>query len=123
MKFGSIRRIALSGRESVAQLGNTAIKKHKSIEEKGREAWRILHSERHGNAEWLASWVANHIPKGCGCSKSATTLFDLCPPRYDSPEEWFTWTVEFHNLVNKKLGKPIFSIDDAIAIWQRSETT
>lgn len=89
-----------------------------AIEAAGREAWHRLHSEPIGTPEWVADWMANYVPKGCGCGGSATTLLEQLPPRYDSPEEWFAWTVEFHNLVNRKLGKPEMTLEHALALWR-----
>ena len=40
------------------------------------------------------------------------------PPVYDSPESWFEWTINFHNAVNAKLGKPTVSLDRAYMLWR-----
>jgi hypothetical protein len=87
------------------------------VEDQGRAAWRKLHSELLGTPEWFAKWQ-NWIPTGCGCRQGANDLLTLCPPRYDSPEDWFDWTVEYHNLVNAKLNKPAMPLGQARALWR-----
>lgn len=83
----------------------------------GRAAWTALHSQQLGTPEWFAEWQ-QLIPTGCGCQQGANDLLARCPPRYDSPEDWFAWTVQYHNLVNVKLGKPTLTLDEARAIWR-----
>jgi hypothetical protein len=83
----------------------------------GRAAWAALHSQHLGNPEWFAEWQ-KLIPTGCGCQQGANDLLAQCPPRYDSPEDWFAWTCQYHNLVNVKLGKPTLTLDEARAIWR-----
>jgi hypothetical protein len=36
------------------------------------------------------------------------------PPRLDNRKEFFEWTIDMHNEVNKMNGKPILSYDEAI---------
>lgn len=115
---GRLRRVAWDGSVNVTRSAQLATQSD-TLAEQGRAAWAKLHSEPHGTPEWFAEWAATSIPRGCGCSGSANTLLELCPPRYDSPEEWFRWTVEFHNLVNRKLNKPELTLDEALAIWRR----
>jgi len=83
----------------------------------GRAAWRKLHEQPHGTPEWFANWQ-KLIPTGCGCRQGANDLLTLCPPRYDSPEDWFDWTIEYHNLVNAKLSKPAMPLGQARALWR-----
>lgn len=40
-------------------------------------------------------------------------------PHLDSRKDLFTWTVVLHNAVNKSLGKPEFSEQDAIQFYKR----
>lgn len=67
--------------------------------------------------KWLERWKYL-LPSGCSCRKDAESILDQCPPRYDSPEEWFEWGIEFHNLVNTKLNKPTVSLDRARMLWR-----
>lgn len=116
---GRLRRVAWDGSVDVTRAAPPSVSPlAEKIAEQGREAWRLLHSEPHGTPEWFADWAANHIPRGCGCGASSRSLVDVCPPRYETAEDWFAWTVDFHNLVNRKLNKPELSLADALAIWR-----
>lgn len=84
----------------------------------GRAAWSALHTQRNPTREWFEAEWKPLIPQGCGCAGSANELLDQNPPRFDSPEEFFAWSVEYHNAVNRKLGKPELPLADAIAIWR-----
>jgi hypothetical protein len=44
-------------------------------------------------------------------------------PAVSNPVELFAWTVEVHNLVNKRLGKPVISPEDAYDIWMAEPTS
>jgi hypothetical protein len=99
------------------RLGMTTPMSPIEIDEHGRAAWRALHSEPLGTPEWFARWQ-KLIPTGCGCRQGANNLLTLCPPRYDSPDAWFDWTVEYHNLVNAKLNKPAMPLGQARALWR-----
>ena len=91
----------------------------------GREAWRQLHTKTDPTTEWFETEWKPLIPQGCGCAGSANQLLDQNPPRFDSPEEFFVWTVEYHNAVNQKLinqgdtTKKIVSLEEAKQIWNR----
>lgn len=90
----------------------------KRVAEAGRAAWVALHTERNPTREWFEAEWKPLIPQGCGCSGSANELLDQNPPRFDSPEDFFAWSVEYHNAVNRKLGKPEIGLDEALAIWR-----
>lgn len=93
--------------------------------EQGREAWKAIHTKTNPTREWFENEWKPLIPQGCGCSESANELLDQNPPRFDSPEEFFVWTVEYHNAVNQKLinqgdtTKKIVSLEEAKQIWNR----
>jgi hypothetical protein len=40
-------------------------------------------------------------------------------PSLDSRKDLFKWTVDMHNLVNKDLGKPLYTETDAIAFYHK----
>jgi hypothetical protein len=85
--------------------------------ERGRFAWRLLHTQQLPDPDWFEAWK-EYIPKKCGCQQGADDLLTLCPPRYESPEDWFAWTIEYHNAVNTKLNKPTVSLDRARMLWR-----
>jgi hypothetical protein len=79
-----------------------------------RDHWRELHTKRNATIEWLLDWIAR-IPPGCGCGESFESILQRLPPRFD---DWFAWTVEIHNQVNRKLSKPEITLEKAIELWQ-----
>jgi hypothetical protein len=77
-----------------------------------RNHWAKLHQNRMTESE-LNKWI-DTIPGyedlTCDCQKNIYVIIETNPPRYD---DWFAWTVEIHNLVNQKLGKPVLSFEEA----------
>lgn len=78
------------------------------------ELWREVHTKQDASPEWFAGWL-NRIP--CSVCKTGlrTILDELGLPDYT---DWFAYSVRLHNAVNRKLGKPELSLDEARAIWQ-----
>lgn len=90
------------------------------IQNEGRAAWNALHSKKLGDPVWFAEWQKT-IPRGCTCKKESDHLLQKSPPRFGSDDEWFDWTVEYHNSVNAKLGKPLMRPDVAKSVWRYEE--
>ena len=82
-----------------------------------RHAWARLHLQEIGDVNWLYRW-STLIPGTCSCRNDASEILKKLPPVYDSPESWFEWTINFHNAVNAKLGKPTVSLDRAYMLWR-----
>jgi hypothetical protein len=59
------------------------------------------------------------IPKysGCSCRQFWYNWVTRNPPTYTPKGAYFAWTVNTHNAVNAKLGKPQMSLEDAIVLW------
>lgn len=51
---------------------------------------------------------------GCRCKEFWDNWYRSNPPTF---EKYFEWTVKTHNAVNKKLGKPEISVDQARQIY------
>jgi hypothetical protein len=51
------------------------------------------------------------------CNKHALAYIEQNPYILTSREDFFRWTVDFHNTVNERLGKPQFSYEDAISMY------
>jgi hypothetical protein len=81
---------------------------HETTLDRQRDHWAKLHTQSF-DASAFESWVAT-IPGCSTCQRDFRKLLETNPPRYD---DWFRWTVEIHNLVNQKLGKPILSFEEA----------
>jgi hypothetical protein len=70
--------------------------------------------------EEFEHWL-DRIPKNCGCMKKVRAILAHTPPDF---ENWFPWTVWFHNEVNCSLNHPIVSMERARMLWrhERPET-
>lgn len=78
----------------------------------GPRKWRELH-RGFRSADWLLAWVASlPCPE---CRAHAETLIAESPPNFTDAEAFFAWTVDFHNAVNARLGKPSLSLAAALA--------
>ena len=53
------------------------------------------------------------------CRESMTKHIKKYPPNLNSRREFVTWMIDFHNLVNVSLNKPIVSFDEAIKIYEK----
>lgn len=81
----------------------------------GRKLWAELHAKRNADQQWFESWL-KRVP--CGeCRTGAKAILEQLPPVFG--DGWFEWTVNFHNKVNEKLGKPQFTLDEARALWMK----
>lgn len=85
-----------------------------------RHLWAELHArpwlpgfDATREREWLAKFE-KQIP--CGdCQKHWLELTAAHPPDLSSAAAYFAWTVGRHNDVNRRLGKPEWSVDEATA--------
>lgn len=87
-----------------------------------RFLWQLLHTYKYESEEktkiWFEAWKAKI---SCGsCKAHLEELLKALPTDYSSKEGFFKWTVEIHNMVNKKLEKPIVSVEEALLIWENS---
>ena len=83
-----------------------------SKEDQGRRAWAALHGMEDPTPEKIVQWK-KLIPRfGCDCVNFTERYIESIPIRYDDFKRW-AW--EFHNAVNKKLGKPFFNEADALS--------
>jgi hypothetical protein len=85
----------------------------------GRVSWDILH--RYGGCDpaFFEAWTYT-IPKyGCSCSRDFKSILEELPPDFSSDDAFFIRGVEWHNAVNRKLGKPEITIEEARSIWQK----
>lgn len=86
---------------------------------RGPQLWRELHRWAMGDPKeatggvWLTAFTAK-MP--CGeCRKHWRALLGAIPPRYGA--EAFAWSVEAHNAVNQRLGKPLLLPAQARRRW------
>lgn len=70
--------------------------------------WKELHTrakEKEGQNDqaWLNQFAHSIPGNGCACKGSFLLLIKQNPPDWNN---YYSWTVKIHNLINKKLGKP-----------------
>lgn len=60
--------------------------------------------------------ATNAIPCG-SCKKHWVELITAKPPTCTTSEEFFTLTVDWHNAVNERIGKPVLAVDEARKLY------
>jgi hypothetical protein len=89
-------------------------------EEQGARAWARKHLHDGCDPEWHKRWE-NTLPSiGCKCRQSYREIKKKLPPRFGSPEEYFVWGHEIHNLVNEKRGVGTISLERARMLWRHT---
>lgn len=76
---------------------------------------RALNHTSGSDSVWLSGWK-NRIPKigtGCPCKEHMAVWSSQNRLDFSSSETYFAWTVAAHNSVNAKLGKKIFTVEEA----------
>lgn len=53
--------------------------------------------------------ITSSIPPLCGCRNHWQSILEEHPAQLSTAEDFFSWTVLAHNLVNRKLHKPEFT--------------
>lgn len=76
------------------------------------DVWKRAHTEKSNTLEAYNAWVKSLPPAGCNCNYDEA--LKAVPVRLD---DWFAWSVDLHNWVNRKLRKPIVGHLDAFAKW------
>jgi hypothetical protein len=102
-----------------------SIKSPSAVDVWGPIMWRSLASVSYNyavhptdpdkkNAQlFLDAWVMQ-IPCVNPCRLKATTYIQEHPPVFDSRESFSRWTVDFHNDINRQLGKRELPFEEAI---------
>jgi Erv1 / Alr family len=89
----------------------------------GPQLWAELHrwaltADLADAPQWLDRFAAR-VP--CGdCRRHWLAGVSDSPPPLESRERLFAWTVARHNAVNRRLGKPEMSLEDARRLWDSS---
>jgi hypothetical protein len=78
--------------------------------------WERLHTLANADDAWFMAW-RQQIP--CGpCANGFADIIEEMPPVYG--DGWFAWTVAAHNAVNRTLGKPEMTVEEAWERWKSS---
>lgn len=86
--------------------------------------WKELHERGmtyfgQDDSEWLLKDFTRRIQGlGCACRQHWSEIIKTNPPRYN---DYFAWTVEAHNTINQRLGKPIVTLEAAKGLWNHSQ--
>lgn len=59
--------------------------------------------------KWLAEWEKTIPRAGCQCQSHWQGVKKRVPPAFATAKEFWQWTVDAHNEVNRLLGKPNFT--------------
>ena len=90
------------------------------------ELWKELHNRALNNKgesdiQYLQTF-GHRIPRytsGCKCKEFWTNWLKQHPPIFDQNGGYFKWTVEAHNAVNAKLGKKIYTVEEAKSFYSK----
>jgi hypothetical protein len=88
----------------------------RTVEDKGRAAWRELHTYDGCSPDWFQRWLGK-IPCGT-CKEKSKGYIASNPPDFSSPSSFWAWGWRFHNWVNASLGKPQITIEEATNLWR-----
>ena len=97
-----------------------AEKAERNKAKQGRFAWSKLHGYTGCDPQWLDIWQYL-IPARCDCKDGYQQILGEMPPDFTTPEAFFRWGVALHNAVNRKLGKPELTIEEALSIWRKDD--
>jgi hypothetical protein len=83
--------------------------------------WIALHNGSIVDAAGLSEWETTIPQYECGCRAFYAKYKADNSPDFSTPEAFFAWGVNLHNAVNRKLGKPELTIEEALSIWRNSD--
>lgn len=85
--------------------------------ERGREAWKALHTMKEPNTEKINQWLSLVPSAGCGCADFAVEFIARNPPPFDDRNAFFEWTWRFHDTVDLKTGDERMTLAQAKEFW------
>ncbi len=96
-----------------------------TLGERGRQLWGELHCRAlvfdGTNVTEETRWLDDFFRRlPCGdCKKHWKLMIAATPPRWNNSADYFRWTVDLHNEVNRRLGKPELSVEGAQTVWEQ----
>lgn len=106
-KYSMISPNATSIHSTQSMSHEDALEAYKIIKaNKGRRSWKMLHSKLSGSPEELRSFYniwKSTIPRDCACQREFSILEGTNPPDFSSPENFWLWGYNIHNIVNLRL--------------------
>lgn len=82
-----------------------------------RNLWRELHTQANPTPDWFDRWLRRVPQFGCSCREHFRAVVRKYPPDFSSRGAFFAWSVDAHNVVNQRLGKPSISLEDAWSLY------
>lgn len=91
------------------------------------ELWKELHLRAlnftgNNDMEFLYNF-AKKIPSftsgSCACKEHWASVVKSNPPKFGPKGEYFAWTVQCHNLVNQRLNKPTYTVEEAKKLYSK----
>lgn len=92
---------------------------HPTVYTRLENPWKDLHSGIVCDQQSLEKWELRIPSYGCACRKDYMLYKASTPPDFTSPESLWLWGYHLHNYVNRKLGKPELTIEEARLQWSR----
>ena len=90
------------------------------------DLWKQLHTHALKNTgKDETTFLVNFsmkIPRfttGCKCKEHWAKWVKANPPKYGPNGEFFEWSVSAHNEINKRLGKPTYTVEEARKFYSK----
>ena len=90
------------------------------------DLWKELHTRalnfKGADDTVYLNQFKNRIPRtttGCKCKEHYIIWMKNNPPKFGKNGEYFAWSVALHNEVNKRLGKPTYSVEEARKFYSK----
>ena len=94
---------------------------HPTVYTRLENPWKDLHNGVVCDQSSLEKWEAKIPQYGCRCRKDYEAYKASNPPDFSSPEALWLWGYNLHNWVNRKLGKPELTVEQARLQWSRND--
>lgn len=108
-EFATVPANATTLHPTQAMSKEEALATYKALKaNKGRRSWKVLHQKQSGTPEELRTFYnlwKTTIPRDCACQREYSLLESTNPPDFSSPENFWLWGHDTHNLVNKRLSE------------------
>ena len=82
--------------------------------------WTPIHDGSVKDFETFKRWERG-IPRHCKCQADYKSYKASTPPDFSSPQALWLWGFHLHNWVNRKLGKPELTVDEARLQWSKQD--
>lgn len=81
-----------------------------------RVLWKELHTKKNPTPKWFLEWLFK-VPNTSSCGGCQQWAIEWLTNNHPEFDNWFPWSVRFHNSVNLKLTKKQWTLEEAIQCW------